>query len=58
MGLGKIPGHPAEGREKSYADAYADADTIPGMAPSTEGEGGSPAKNYDFRQIYDLIMCA
>ena len=31
----------------SYADAYADADTIPGMAPSTEREDGSPAKSFD-----------
>ena len=29
-----------QGRGKSYADA----NTIPGMAPSTEREGGSPAK--------------
>ena len=33
----------AGGGKKSYADAYVDADTIPGMAPSTEREGGSPA---------------
>ena len=31
------------GGGKSYADA--DGDTIPGMAPSTEREGGSPANN-------------
>ena len=30
-----------KGEGKSYADTYAD--TIPGMAPSTEREGGSPA---------------
>ena len=30
--------------EKSYTDEYADADTIPGMASSTEREGGSSAK--------------
>ena len=32
-----------QGGGKSYADAYAD--TIPGMTPSTEREGRSPAKN-------------
>jgi len=30
---------------KSYTDAYADGDTIPGVVPSTEREGGSPALN-------------
>ena len=25
-------------------ESYADANTIPGMAPSTEREGGSPVK--------------
>ena len=25
--------------------SYADVDTIPGIVPSTEKEGGSPAKN-------------
>ena len=29
---------------ESYADAYADAGTILGMVPSTEREGGYPAK--------------
>ena len=38
VGLRKIPGLPAGGGE-----SYADADTIPQMAPSTEKEGGSPA---------------
>ena len=32
-----------KGGGKSYADAYAD--TIPGMAPTTERECGSPAKS-------------
>ena len=32
------------GRGERYAYADADADTIPEMAPSTEREGGSPAK--------------
>ena len=41
--LGKIPGLPAGGGRKSYADAYASADTIPEMALCTEREGGSPA---------------
>ena len=42
-GSRRIPGLPAGGGVKSYA--YADGDTIPGIVPSTEREGGSPAKN-------------
>jgi len=41
-GSRRIPGFPAGGGE-SYADACADGDTIPGIVPSTEREGGSPA---------------
>ena len=36
----KNTGPSSRRREKSYTDA----DTIPAMAPSTEREGGSPAK--------------
>ena len=35
---------PSSGRAEGRG-SYADADTIPEMAPSTEREGGSPAKN-------------
>ena len=41
VGLKKIPGLPA-GRS---GESYADADTIPEMAPSIEREAGSPVKN-------------
>ena len=38
----------SRGGEKSYADA----DTIPGIVPSTEREGGSPAKNGQQLEFY------
>jgi len=37
---------------ESYADTYADGDTIPGIVPSTEREGGSPAKMKNYAPMY------
>ena len=46
----KDPG-PLAGRGKSYADA----DTIPKMAPSTERKGGSPTKK---RRKFKFNFCS
>ena len=41
-------------KSRGTGERYAYADTIPEMAPSTEREGGSPAKNWNLPLLQHL----
>ena len=45
-------------KQRGRGKSYADADTIPGIAPSTERKVGSPAKKIRYFSIFDDIFCS